>query len=126
MNIPDRVKRQLRAEVRFGCPVEDCGNPYLTYHHFDPPRRVREHNEPSGMVALCRKHHDDAEGGAFTVEQLRSMKLGGASQNERIKGQFLWRRQQLLIHCGQTLTFEAPIALAFNGIPVELQPSREL
>jgi hypothetical protein len=46
------------------------------------------------------------------------MKVEGASRNQRIKGQFLWRRQQLLIHCGQALTFEAPIALAFNGIPV--------
>jgi hypothetical protein len=118
MNIPDRVKKLLRAEVGFGCPVENCGSPYLTYHHFDPPRRVREHNEPAGMVALCRKHHDDAEGGAFTTEQLRAMKIEGASRNERIKGQFLWRRQQLLIHCGAALTFEAPIALAFNGIPV--------
>jgi len=118
MNIPDRVKKLLRAEVGFGCPVENCGSPYLTYHHFDPPRRVRDHNEPAGMVALCRKHHDDAEGGAFTPEQLRAMKVEGASRNERIKGQFLWRRQQLLIHCGRALTFEAPIALAFNGIPV--------
>ena len=118
MDIPDRVKKLLRAEVGFGCPVEDCGSPYLTYHHFDPPRRVREHNQPAGMVALCRKHHDDAEGGAFTTEQLRAMKIQGVSRNERIKGRFLWRRQQLLIHCGAALTFEAPIALAFNGIPV--------
>jgi hypothetical protein len=70
------------------------------------------------MVALCRKHHDDAEGGAFTIEQLRAMKTEGAARNESIRGQFLWRRQQLLIHCGQALTFETPIALAFNGIPV--------
>lgn len=118
MNIPDRVKKQLRAEVGFGCPLEGCGSPYLTYHHFDPPRRIREHNDPAGMVALCRKHHDDAEGGAFTTEQLHAMKTEGAARNERLKGQFLWRRQQLLLHCGQTLTFEAPIALAFNGIPV--------
>lgn len=118
MNIPDRVKKQLRLEVGFGCPIEGCGSPYLTYHHFDPPRRIREHNQPAGMVALCRKHHDDAEGGAFTTEQLRAMKTEGAARNERIKGQFLWRRQQLLLHCGQALTFEAPIALAFNGIPV--------
>ena len=118
MNIPDRVKKQLRAEVGFGCPIDGCGSPYLTYHHFDPPRRIMEHNEPAGMVALCRKHHDDAEGGAFTTEQLRAMKTEGAARNELIKGQFLWRRKQLLLHCGQALTFEAPIALAFNGIPV--------
>jgi hypothetical protein len=31
------VVRQLRQEVGFRCPVDDCGNPYLTWHHFDPP-----------------------------------------------------------------------------------------
>lgn len=118
MNIPDRVKRQLRAEVGFGCPVEDCGCPYLTYHHFDPPRRVREHNEPAGMIALCRKHHDDAEGGAFTNDQMRELKAGGAARNQRISGRFEWRRRQLLIHTGRVLTFEAQVPLAFNGIPV--------
>jgi hypothetical protein len=118
MNIPDRVKKQLRREVGFGCPVEGCGSPYLTYHHFDPPRREHEHNEPVGMVALCRKHHDDAEGGAFTKHQLRALKADGAQRNQRIAGEFLWRRQQLLIHAGQALTFEAPIPFAFNGIPV--------
>jgi hypothetical protein len=118
MSIPDRVKKQLRGEVGFGCPVEGCGSPYLTYHHFDPPRREREHNEPVGMLALCRKHHDDAEGGAFTKDQLRALKAEGAQRNQRIAGEFLWRRQQLLVHAGQVLTFEAPIPLAFNGIPV--------
>ncbi len=118
MYIPDRVKRQLRSEIGFGCPVEGCGSPYLTYHHFDPPRRVREHNEPAGMIALCRKHHDDAEGGAFTDDQLRTLKVEGIERNRRIAGSFLWRRQQLLIHAGQTLTFEAVVPLAFNGVPV--------
>jgi hypothetical protein len=118
MYIPDRVRKALRKEVGFGCPVDDCGSPYLTYHHFDPPRRVREHNEVSGMIALCREHHDHAEGGAFTDDQLRTLKLEGAERNRRIEGRFLWRRQQLLVHVGQTLTFESGIPLAFNGIPV--------
>ena len=118
MYIPDKVKRQLRSEIGFGCPVEGCGSPYLTYHHFDPPRRVKEHNEPAGMVALCRKHHDDAEGGAFTDDQLRDFKAEGLKRNQRIEGSFQWRRQQLLIHIGKTLTFEATVPLAFNGVPV--------
>jgi hypothetical protein len=70
------------------------------------------------MVALCRKHHDDAEGGAFTADQLRALKVEGLDRNRRIAGRFLWRRQQLLVHAGQTLTFEAPVPLAFNGLPV--------
>jgi hypothetical protein len=118
MSIPDGVKKTLRKEVGFGCPVEGCGSPYLTYHHFDPPRRVRDHNEIPGMIALCREHHDHAEGGGFTEDQLRTLKLEGAERNRLIRGHFAWRRQQLLVHVGQTLTFEARIPLAFNGIPV--------
>lgn len=83
MHIPDRVRRALRSEVGFGCPVDGCGSPYLTYHHFDPPRRLRDHNEPQGMIALCRKHHDDAGGGAFTLEQLKDLKREGRERNQR-------------------------------------------
>jgi hypothetical protein len=64
MYIPDKVKKFLRAEAGFGCPAEGCSSPYLTYHHFDPARREKEHRQPAGMVALCREHHDAAEGGA--------------------------------------------------------------
>jgi hypothetical protein len=118
MYIPDKVRKALREEVGFGCPVEDCGSPYLTYHHFDPPRREREHNDIPGMIALCREHHDHAEGGAFDKDQLRALKREGAERNRRITGRFSWRRQQLIVHVGQTLTFESRIPLAFNGIPV--------
>src|SRR5918912_315690 len=31
---PAAVRRELRREVGFGCPVPDCGNPYLYWHHF--------------------------------------------------------------------------------------------
>ncbi|MCX6592594.1 MAG: hypothetical protein NTZ56_13815 [Acidobacteria bacterium] len=40
------------------------------------------------------------------------------TRNRRIEGTFSWRRQQLLVHIGGTLTFEVPVPLAFNGIPV--------
>ncbi len=53
MNIPDRVKKATPRRGRVGCPIEGCGSPYLTYH-FDPPRRIRAHDEPAGMVASCR------------------------------------------------------------------------
>jgi hypothetical protein len=118
MATPDKIKKFLRAEVGFGCPIEGCGSPYLTYHHFDPPQRDRVHNEPTGMVALCRQHHDAAEGGAYTVDQIRALKSEGAERNKKIEGNFQWRRQQLIVHVGQTLSFETPFPLAFNGIPV--------
>ncbi|WP_290437550.1 HNH endonuclease signature motif containing protein [Aeromonas caviae] len=69
-SIPKKVKEILREEVGFGCPVKDCGNPYLEYHHFDPPIHIGPHNDPKGMIALCAQHHKKADGNAYTVEQL--------------------------------------------------------
>jgi hypothetical protein len=68
------IRRQLRGEVGFGCPVEGCGSPYLTWHHFDPPWREREHHDADGMFALCLQHHKEADSGAFSDSQLRSFK----------------------------------------------------
>lgn len=73
-SIPKRVKEILREEVGFGCPVRDCGNPYLEYHHFDPPVHIKPHNEPNGMIALCAQHHKKADGHAYTDEQLHAFK----------------------------------------------------
>jgi len=53
---PAAVRRELRREVGFGCPIPDCGIPYLTWHHFDPEWRVEEHHRPEGMIALCLTH----------------------------------------------------------------------
>ena len=52
--IPEQVKRQLRQEVRFGCPV--CGCPILEYHHIIPWAELK-HNDPEHMIALCPTHH---------------------------------------------------------------------
>lgn len=77
------VAIELRREVNFRCPIPGCGYPILTYHHFDPPWNVREHNDPEGMIALCHVCHDKADGrrtgssvepGLWTTEQLRSFK----------------------------------------------------
>jgi hypothetical protein len=57
--IPEHVKEKLRTEVGYGCPI--CRSPFLTWHHFDPPYRVRPHNDPEGMIALCREHSDEAD-----------------------------------------------------------------
>jgi hypothetical protein len=84
--------QEIRREVGFRCPVPDCGSPYLTWYHFDPTWHEREHNEPSGMIALCQEHHDKADAGAFTLEQLRDMKRQGRERSETLKGRFDWVR----------------------------------
>ena len=105
--IPPEVKRMLRNEVGFGCPVNGCGNPYLEYHHFDPPVSVRPHNEPHGMIALCAQHHKKADGGAYTIEQLHELKLDKANA-KLVKGNLDWLRRDLLAVVGGNFYYETP------------------
>lgn len=71
---PPDVREALRKEVGFGCPI--CRSPFLTYHHFNPPWREKEHHEPKGMIALCAKHHDSADRNTYSVEYLDRLKKG--------------------------------------------------
>lgn len=117
-NPPARVKKILRKEVGFGCPVPDCGSPYLEWHHFDPPWSERNHHEPKGMIALCRKHHIEADFGAFTKEQLRNFKRCGRENWGLVEGRFNWMRRDLVIDAGSNLFTKCHVAVAFGGIPL--------
>jgi hypothetical protein len=75
---PAAVKRQLRQEVGFGCPMPGCGNPFLEYHHFDPPWSQENHYDPDRMIAVYATHH--AKAGALTVDQCRELKQTGADR----------------------------------------------
>jgi len=112
---PVEVRRELRREVEFGCPADECGNPYLEWHHFDPPWSVREHHDPAGMVALCGEHHKKADAGAYTPEQLRAFKNNRAAL---VGGRFDWMRNSLLVVVGGNFYFETPIAVQFRQQPV--------
>ena len=94
-SIPKKVKEILREEVGFGCPVKDCGNPYLEYHHFDPPIHIGPHNDPKGMIALCAQHHKKADGNAYTVEQLHDFKMNRV-HSKQVRGNLDWLRRDLL------------------------------
>ena len=109
--------RILRREVGFGCPVDGCGRPYLTWHHFDPPWRVREHHDPNGMIALCREHADKADAGAFTPKQLRGLKTDTQRARE-IGARFDWMRQRLLAVVGGNFYFDTPTPVQIHGVPV--------
>lgn len=112
---PLEVRQQLRREVCFGCPVEGCGNPYLYWHHFDPPWSERQHHDPIGMIALCAEHHAKADVGAYTTEQLRALKN---STPREPAGRFDWMRRELLVVVGGNFYHETPIAVQFRGRPV--------
>jgi len=88
---PAEVRRVLRQEVGFCCPIDGCGSPYLSWHHFDPPWREREHHDPAGMIALCLQHHKEADAGTFTEAQLKQLKKTSASRE--VKGRFNWKRE---------------------------------
>ncbi|ELC7279781.1 HNH endonuclease [Aeromonas veronii] len=115
---PKHVKRALREEVGFGCPVPNCGRPYLEWHHFDPPWHIENHHNPSGMIALCREHHIQADHGAFTPEQLHEFKCAGKESWRQISGKFNWMRNRILAVVGGNFYYETPIIFMFREQPI--------
>ncbi len=113
-SIPKRVKEILREEVGFGCPVRDCGNPYLEYHHFDPPVYIKPHNDPQGMIALCAQHHKKADGNAYTIEQLHEFKKNRV-HSKQVKGNLDWLCRDLLSIVGGNLYYETPVPVQIDG-----------
>ncbi len=98
------TRRILRKEANFGCAI--CGEPYLTYHHFDPPWAERHHDEPEGMIALCVKHAWMADAKAFTKEQLRAYKRSPANKGTSLESTFEWFRQNFLFIVGGNIAFK--------------------
>jgi len=112
---PVAVRRRLRREVGFGCPAPGCGNPYLEYHHFDPPWEKEQHHDPARMIALCATHH--AKAAAWTVEQCRAMKSVPTGRPE-VRGKFEWMRDDVLAVIGGGFYYETPNMVVFRGTPV--------
>jgi hypothetical protein len=111
---PIEVKRKLRSEVGFACPL--CGSPYLTWHHFDPPwNEGRVHNS-DGMIALCLQHHKEADIGTYTNEQLRQLKAKSPPKN--VRGAFNWRREHTIFVCGGNYFFNCEVALQIGSRPL--------
>jgi hypothetical protein len=106
---PAKIRRILRKEVNFACPVDECSSPYLTYHHFDPQWSERPHHNPEGMIALCLQHHKEADAGAFTHVQLRKLKKSASKQF--IRGHFNWKRDRLFIIAGSNFFIGSPSIL---------------
>lgn len=114
---PAEVRRALRREVGFGCPVPGCGSPYLYWHHFDPPWIERQHHNPAGMIALCGEHHAKADAGAYTKEQLQEFKRLGAERTGELRGRFDWMRHRLLAVVGGNFYYDTPVVFEFRGEP---------
>lgn len=113
---PAAVKRQLRREVGFGCPVPECRSPYLTYHHFDPEWHVEHHHRPEGMIPLCHPHHDKAK--AWTPAQLREMKEHATKNADGLVGRFEWMRQHAIALVGGNFWFGSTRIVSIEHEPV--------
>jgi hypothetical protein len=113
---PLEVRQQLRREVGFGCAVTGCGSPYLYWHHFDPPWKEHQHHDPEGMIALCGEHHAKADVGAYTKEQLRTLKR--EAEERETGGRFDWMRNRLLAVVGGNFYYETPVILRIRGAPI--------
>lgn len=111
---PVDVIRKLRNEVGFGCSIDGCANPYLEWHHFDPPWHIKNHHTPEGMIALCIHHHKKADGGAYTNDQLRAFK-NNKTQADKVKGQFDWLRNDLLAVVGGNFYYDTLKVLQIDG-----------
>jgi hypothetical protein len=107
---PEDVKRQLRREIGFGCPIPGCRNPYLEYHHFDPEWHAEEHHRPAGLIPLCAEHHGKAR--AWTREQLREFKANAREGAGRLVGRFEWMRRDVITLVGGQFWFGSLRVLA--------------
>ena len=113
---PAEIRRALRREVGFGCPIPGCASPYLEWHHFDPPWREREHHELTGMIALCSDHHPKADAGAYTKAQLISFKSN--PRRDEIEGRFDWLRNRLLAVVGGCFYYETLTVFEYRSTPI--------
>src|SRR6266480_3320155 len=114
---PVDIQRTLRQEVAYGCPVNGCRQPFLTWHHFDPPWRIRQHHEPNGMIALCRQHHGFADAGGFSKEELRALKMRNYSTDSVIAN-FPWAKNALLIRLGGCYSGGSSAVFCVSNDPV--------
>lgn len=98
---PVGVRKRLRQEVGFGCPVDSCGSPYLEWHHFDPPWEIEKHHDPARMIALCSEHHAKAD--AWTKHDLREMKSKASADRDAVRGRFEWMADEVLTVMGGSI-----------------------
>jgi len=116
------IKRQLRQEVNFGCPVRfangtGCGCPILTYHHFDPPWKECHAHDVAGIVALCPHHHAQADGGVWSKTQLRAFKAH-PYVDDAVRVQWPWRSEVLVMKVGPSLVVGSGCAMRLDSRPV--------
>ena len=111
---PKQIREFLRKEVNYGCPVQSCGSPYLTWHHFDPPWAEKNHHNTRGMIALCAEHAAQADGGRFTKDQLVEMKKNPYVSLDKISDFYGYLRRNVVCIIGN-IAYNVESVLEING-----------
>jgi len=114
---PVEVQRILRKENGYKCVIPECEIPYLEYHHFNPPWHLQNHHNPEGMIALCPQHHRQADGGAYTDNQLQEFKTKAREEFDKVEGKFEYLRHKILLIAGGNFYLNNSIDVAINGKP---------
>jgi hypothetical protein len=115
---PKVVRDALCREIGFRCPVEGCGSPYLTFHHFDPPWRTRQHHESAGMIALCTEHAGKADSNHYPDDYLRELKAGGEGRYLAVQGKFDYLRRDAIWRVGGNVYIDTPVIIELNNEPL--------
>ncbi|MEK3986405.1 HNH endonuclease signature motif containing protein [Paenibacillus sp. FSL K6-3166] len=95
---PTEIRRKLRKEVGFGCPIKGCMSPFLEYHHFDPPWHEGHTHNTEGMIALCPSHHSMADRETWTREELKMLKI--ENEIKSVKGKLHWNLRDSIVNAG--------------------------
>jgi len=112
---PKGVREELVKEVGFRCPIEGCGVPYLTFHHFGPPWKVKAHHNPAGMVALCSNHAAKADNGYYPDDHFRRLKAEGAGRAATVSGEFDYLRRNVLAMLGSNMFYNVDTIVEVGG-----------
>lgn len=107
------LRKKLRKEVGFGCPVDGCRIPFLEYHHFDPPYSEGKQHSESGMIALCPIHHRQADQNAWSIKDLHEMK--NIKRRDHPKGRLGWSIDEGVVIAGGNYFFTSTLTMRING-----------
>jgi hypothetical protein len=69
------------------------------------------------MIAVCLQHHKEADGGAFTKDQLRHLKREPFlnTSGQYLTGRFNWRRDRILLLAGSNWFLDCRALFAVRG-----------
>jgi hypothetical protein len=88
----------------------------LTWHHFDPPYEIEEHNRPEGMIALCHSCHAGAKN--YDPAFLKHLKQQTYTVDHATGSFASWQHQNILVRLGGMYSGGANVVVALNGKPV--------